>query len=191
MRMALENAGHGPALERFREYLHLLGRLQLDARWQFKVDLSGIVQQTLLKAHQAWEQLQNWDGARQAAWLRHALAHNLTDEVRKLTTARRDVGLERSLDQALEESSARLELWLADNASSPSERAERNEQILAMATALAQLAPDQRTAVELRHLHGCSLEVVAQRMQRSKEAVAKLLFRGLKRLRESLNETRL
>ena len=186
--MTLEDADHGPALERFREYLHLLGRLQLDARWQGKVDLSGVVQQILLEAHQAWEQLRHWDEDRQAAWLRRALAHNLTDEVRKLGTARRDVGLELSLDQALEESSGRLESWLADNASSPCERAERNEQLLALAGALARLAPDQRTAVELRHLHGCSLEVVAQRMERNKEAVAKLLFRGLKRLREFLDE---
>jgi RNA polymerase sigma-70 factor (ECF subfamily) len=143
----------------------------------------------LLEAHQAWEQLRHWDEDRQAAWLRRALAHNLTDEVRKLGTARRDAGLEQSLDQALEESSARLESWLADKGSSPSERAERNEQMLALAAALAQLAPDQRTAVELRHLHGCSLEEVARRMQRNKEAAAKLLFRGLKRLREFLDET--
>ncbi|MGO9463423.1 MAG: sigma-70 family RNA polymerase sigma factor [Isosphaeraceae bacterium] len=187
--MALAEADHGPALERFREYLHLLGRLQLDARWQAKVDLSGVVQQTLFEAHQAWEQLRHWDVDRQAAWLRRALAHNLTDEVRKLGTARRDVGLERPLDQAMEESSARLESWLANNDSSPSERAERNEQLLSLAAALARLAPDQRTAVELRHLHGCSLEEAAQRMERSKEACAKLLYRGLKRLRELLDAT--
>jgi RNA polymerase sigma-70 factor (subfamily 1) len=186
--MALEDADHGPALERFREYLHLLGRLQLDARGQGKVDLSGVVQQTLLEAHQAWEQLHHWGEDRQAAWLRQALANNLTDEVRKLGTARRDVGLECSLDQALEKSSARLESWLADNGSSPSARAARNEQLLALAGALARLAPDQRTAFELRHLYGCSLDIVAQRMQRSKEAAAKLLFRGLKRLREALDE---
>jgi RNA polymerase sigma-70 factor (ECF subfamily) len=186
--MVLEDTDHGPALERFREYLYLLARLQMDARWQGKLDLSGVVQQTLLEAHRAWQELRHWDEARQAAWLRRALAHNLTDEVRKLGTARRDVGLERSLDQALEESSARLESWLVDNRSSPSERAERNEQILALAGALARLAPDQRTAVELRHLHGCTLEGVAERMQRSKEAAAKLLFRGLQRLREFLDE---
>jgi RNA polymerase sigma-70 factor (ECF subfamily) len=184
--MAHEAADHGRALERFREYLHLLARLQLDARWQGKVDLSGVVQQTLLEAHRAWEQIREWDEARQAAWLRQALAHNLADEVRKLGAARR--GVERSLDQALEESSARLETWLADEQSSPSVRAERNEQVLGLAAALARLAPDQRTAVELRHLHGQSLDEVAGAMERSKEAVAKLLFRGLKRLRELLEE---
>ena len=187
--MAHEAADCGPALERFQDYLHLLTRLQLDPRWQGKVDLSGVVQQTLFEAHRAWEQLRTWDEARQMAWLRRALAHNLTDEVRKLAASRRGVAPERSLDQALEESSARLETWLADGHSSPSERAARNEQLLALASALAQLSPDQRTAVELRYLHGCALEEVAGRMGRSKEAASKLLFRGLKRLRQFLEES--
>jgi RNA polymerase sigma-70 factor (ECF subfamily) len=71
------------------------------------------VQQTLLEAHQAWEQLRSWDEARRAAWLRKALANNLTDELRKLDTARRDVTRDHSIDAALEESSARLEALLA------------------------------------------------------------------------------
>ena len=187
--MAHEAADCGPALERLQDYLHLLTRLQFDPRWQGKVDLSGVVQQTLFEAHRAWEQLGTWDEARQMAWLRRALAHNLTDEVRKLAACRRGAAPERSLDQALEESSARLATWLADGHSSPSERAARNEQLLALASALAQLSPDQRTAVELRYLHGCALEEVAGRMGRSKEAASKLLFRGLKRLRQFLEES--
>lgn len=174
----------GATLENFREYLHLLARLQLNPRWQGKIDLSGVVQQTLLEAHQVWDQLSGWEEHRRAAWLRKALAHNLADEIRKLGAVRRGIVLEKSIDRAMEESSARLESWLADERSSPAARAERNEQVLALASALAQLAPDQRTAVELRHLQGCSLEEVARRMDRRKEAVAKLLFRGLKRLRD-------
>jgi RNA polymerase sigma-70 factor (ECF subfamily) len=97
--------------------------------------------------------------------------------------------LERSLESELEQSSARLEAWLVDKGSSPSERASRQEQVLRLADALAQLPEEQRTAVELRHLQGCSLAEVAEQMARSKGAVAKLLFRGVEKLRGLLEES--
>jgi RNA polymerase sigma-70 factor (ECF subfamily) len=176
----------GQDLERFREYLSLLARLQLDARLQGKVDLSGVVQQTLLEAHQAQERFRQLTEAQQGAWLRRTLAHNLTDEVRKLGTAMRDVGRERSLEAALEASSARLEACLAADQSSPSEQAVRNEQLLHLAEALARLPEDQRRAVEMHHLGGVPVAEVAQVMGRSDGAVGALLVRGLKRLRELL-----
>lgn len=186
--MAQETAGHDQDLERFREYLALLGRLQLDPRLQGKVDLSGVVQQTLLEAHQAWDQLQHLSAAKQAAWLRRALANNLTDEVRKLSTAARDVAHEMSLEAALEASSARLEACLASDRSSPPDQAMRNEQLLRLAEALAQLPETQRQAIELHHLRGWPLAEVAGDLRRSKEAVAQLIFRGLKRLRKLLQD---
>ena len=178
----------GPELERFRVFLALLARLQLAPRLQGKVDLSGVVQQTLLELHQRFDQFQAWDEAQKAAWRRKILAHNLIDEVRKLRAAGRDAAREQPLEALLERSSARLEAWLAADQSSPSQRAVRQEQLLRLAESLARLPEDQRTAVELHHLRGYAVAEVARQMGRSDGAVGALLVRGLKKLREGLRE---
>ena len=178
----------GQDLERFRHYLDLLARLQLGPEWRGKVDLSGVVQQTLLEAYQALGRAEKPAPPQWTAWLRRILANNLRDEVRKFGTRARDVSRERSLEAALDESSARLGAWLAVEQSSPSQQAMRNEQLLALADALAQLPADQREALELHNLKGHPLTEVAEKMGRSKGAVAALMFRGLKKLRELLRE---
>ena len=178
----------GQDLERFRDYLRLLARLQLDPRWQAKLDPSDIVQQTLLQAYEARDQFRGQSTAERAAWLRQILARVLANAVRDLSRAKRDAGRERSLEAALSQSSSRLEAWLAADQSSPSESVERHDQLLRLAGALAQLPQDQREAVTLHHLQGWSLAQLAKHLGRSEAAVAGLLRRGFKRLRELLHE---
>ena len=169
----------GVALERFRDYLRLLARLQLDDRLRGKLDPSDLVQQTLLKAHQALGQFRGRSVAEQAAWLRQILANTLANAVRDLARAKRDVALERSLEQALADSSSRLEAWLVADQDSPSEHAERNEQLLQLAEALGKLPDAQREVLLLRHCQGWSLAEVAEHLGRSRASVASLLRRGL------------
>lgn len=172
------------ALERYRDYLHLLARLQLDPRLRARIDLSGVVQQTLLEAHQAALPGQ----AQPLAWLRRILANNLGDEIRKFTAAKRDLGREQSLEAALDASSGRLENWLAAEQSSPSEHVQREEQALRLAQALAELPSAQREALVLQHWHGWSLAEIAKHLDRSPAAVAGLLKRGLAQLRTVLHD---
>jgi RNA polymerase sigma-70 factor (ECF subfamily) len=176
-----------PPWERYRSYLDLLARTQAGSRRPAALDLSGVVQQTLLEAHRNWPQLRGRDEPLVAAWLRRVLTNNLADALRKLFAGKRDAGRERSLEAALDESSARLEAFLAADQSSPSQRAERHEELLRLADALAALPADQRHAVERHHLQGVPLAEVAAELGRSKPAVAGLLHRGLGRLRERLD----
>jgi RNA polymerase sigma-70 factor, ECF subfamily len=178
-----------PALEAFRAYLSLLAHARVDPRLQGKLDLSGVVQQTLLEAYQALDQIRDWNEAQKAAWLRRLLANNLADAVRKLRTQGRDVGREQSLDAALEESSAKLEAWLVAEQSSPSQQAERNEQTLALAAALERLPADARAAIVLQHWHGWTLAQIGQHIGRTPGAVAGLLHRGLQQLKKYLQES--
>jgi len=53
---------------------------------------------------------------------------------------------------------------------------------------LERLTDDQREGVRLRYLEGQSLAEIAERMQRSEEAVAGLIKRGLKTLRKHLHD---
>ncbi len=176
-------------LEKFRDYLALLARAQLRPLLRAKVESSDVVQQTLLEAHRHADQFRGTTSGEQAAWLRQILARQLANLARDHQRERRDVRKECSLEQAVEQSSARLEAWLASEQSSPSERAERNEQLLALASALASLPEAQREAIEMRYLQNLSLNEIAAQMERSPGAVAGLLHRGLDALREHLGES--
>ena len=173
-------------LARYRIYLRLLARLQLDPRLRAKLDPSDVVQQTLLKAYEKHDQFRGQTEAELAGWLRAILANTLTDAVRR---GQAREGLHRSLEASIEQSSSRLEAWLGEAAgSSPSDHLVRQEQLLILSESLAQLPDDQQRAVELKHLQGFTVETISQEMGRSKTAVGGLLRRGMKRLRELMEE---
>ena len=173
-------------LERYRDYLLLLARLQANPVHRGKIGPSDLVQETLLKAHARRDQFRGKTGRELARWLRTILQREMIDAARRFS--REIGGLEQALGAGLEQSSARLEAWAVAQQSSPSEQADRNDQLLRLAAAMAGLPEDQRKALEGRHLLGLSVAELARSMQRSPESVGGLLQRGLKALRQMLNE---
>lgn len=175
-----------PAVEKYRSYLLVLARMQLDARPRNKVEASDIVQHTLLEAHAKRQQFSGTEDGF-AAWLRKALANNIRDALRRARQQKRDVHREQSLEAALEHSSNRLGGCLTAAQSSPSRQAVRSEELLRLSDSLLTLPDGQREAVMLHHLQGWTLSEVASHLGRTDAAVAGLLHRGLRRLRELMS----
>jgi RNA polymerase sigma-70 factor (ECF subfamily) len=165
--------------------LRLLARTHLDPRLRALLDPSDVVQLTLLKAHQNQHQFQGQTDRELAAWLRQILANTMCDAVRKFQPTFR---LQQQLEHVLTESSERLERWLASDLPAPIDQAMRNEQLLRLASLLAEMPEDQRTAVELHHIHGLTVAAIAEQLGRTRAAVAGLLRRALKKFREAFTD---
>ncbi len=175
-------------LNEFRSYLYLMARAHLGPRMQHKIDASDLVQQTLLDAHAKKNQFRGGTDAERAAWLRKILTCNLADALRHQHRAKRDVSRQRSLELEIDGSFCRAENWLAASQSSPSQHVTKKEELLRLADALTELPEAQRDAVILRHLQGMSLAAVASQLDRSETAVAGLVYRGLNKLHDLLDQ---
>jgi len=172
--------------ENFRSYLRLLARLQLPKKLAPKLDASDVVQLTLVQAYRALDGFRGRTQGEMAAWLRQILARNLAHAARDHGRQKRDAGREVSIAAAVDQSSARLEAWLAAEQSSPSERAQRNDEVLHLAAALEKLPDDQREAIELHYWQGWTLAQIAEHQGRTPASVAGLVHRGLAKLRNHL-----
>jgi RNA polymerase sigma-70 factor (ECF subfamily) len=184
-----DQAGPEPRpLEQYAEYLRLLARLQIDPRLRGRLDPSDVVQQTLLIAHDKQAQFRGRTDAELAAWLRSILVSILAQQMRRFRKHRPEQA--RSLQQALDESSVRLDAYLDRHPSTPGGQIARAAQVARLVAALAELPDDQRTALELHHLQGWTVPEVARRMEKTVASITGLLYRGGKALRDKTSDSR-
>jgi RNA polymerase sigma-70 factor, ECF subfamily len=177
----------GELLELYRGYLSLMARLQIGRLLQGKVDAADLVQDTFLEAHRNFGNFRGETEAELICWLRQILAATLANVVRRYHgTQRRNVRLERQLEDDLDRSSRMIDQSLAAGQSTPSQRAAKREQVVLLADALSRLPEDYREVIILHHLEGLNFPLVAKRMGRTVDSVKNLWARALARLRQSL-----
>ncbi|MHB8897809.1 MAG: sigma-70 family RNA polymerase sigma factor [Thermoguttaceae bacterium] len=182
--MADETGEIDVVLRCYRGYLRILADLRLDPRLRGKLDPSDIVQESMIQAYKAWDQCRGASDGERLAWLKMIVTRNVLHALRDFRRAKRDICKEFSLEEVVGASSARLERWLSAEQSTPSRRAEEAEKLLQIAGAVDSLPDGQRDAVVLYYWQGCSLAEISESLGRSVSAVAGLLHRGVKRLRE-------
>ncbi|WP_231612532.1 sigma-70 family RNA polymerase sigma factor [Novipirellula galeiformis] len=172
----------------YEPYLRMLARVQMRRALQAKIGVSDIVQQTMLQAVQGLDQFRGSGEAEFRGWLRQILARHLCHLDRDFRRDKRDVRREQSMQQQLAQSSLRLEGLLAGQGPTPSQNVAMGENVVRIAIAIEQLPDAQREAVRLHYLEGMKLSEVATEMEKSSGAIAGLLHRGMKALREQLGD---
>jgi len=190
--MRAGEADDGDGLEKwdaakYRAYLLLLAH-QLHRNWRHALrdDASDIVQQTWMKVERDLPACRATTEAERRAWLRQILTHTLIDRVRHDGAARRDYRVEQALRQAVDESSARLDKFVASQDSSPSEHVQKQELLLHLAEAIAKLPSRQREVLVCRHFEQLPISKIAAGLELTEKTVAGLLFRARRKLRELL-----
>lgn len=175
------------SLGEYREYLRRLAAAKLEPSVRRKLDESDIVQQALLQAHRSIAQFTGSDRAQLAGWLRKILANELAQELRRLRTDKRDMGIEVPLQADWDTSIARVDAWAADGATSPSGHAIASENRDRIKRAMLLLSEAQREAISLHYIEGMKIAEICSVMQKSQTAVAGLIHRGLTSLREQMD----
>jgi RNA polymerase sigma-70 factor, ECF subfamily len=193
--LVLAKAGDGAALgrllERYRNYVGLLVRLQIGRRLRSKVDIEDLLQEIWLEIHRKITLFRGGSEREFLTWARRLIGSILANQVRHyLGTKRRDLRLERALVDELDHSSRALNEGLIASQSSPSQQAVRREQAVLLADALHDLPEDYREVIILRQLVGLSFPDVARRMGRTEDSVKNVWLRALARLRFTLEDLR-
>ncbi|MEK6233660.1 MAG: sigma-70 family RNA polymerase sigma factor [Planctomycetales bacterium] len=174
----------GRLLQQYRPYLKIMAQRRLDPALAVREDASDVVQRTCLEAHRDLVAFHGNTEGELVAWLKAILNNNALEVIEKHRRAgKRNVDRRVSMDDSGGGGGQPLRQRLANNQSSPSQRAMRGEAAVRLAQFLDQLPEDQREAVRLRHLEGWSLAEIADHFQRSRTAVAGLLKRGLRAMR--------
>ncbi len=175
----LRNAGSGDRVafgrlaERFSDRLRNLVQSRLGPALREDLDVDDVVQDTLRCALEGIEGFESTGEDSFIRWLA-VIAENV---IRKAARSKRRTPPTEEIFE------------VAGRSTSPSVMLRREERFERLQKALESLPPDYREAIRLSRIEGLKTVEIAERMGRSREAVKQLIFRALRRLRESFGDT--
>lgn len=169
----------GSLLDAYRSQLRETIDANIHGPLQRRIDASDVIQQTCVQAVRNFSQFRGSTLAEFWGWLEQVEQHMLVDLVREHGAQKRDAHTEQS-GPAQNDAVAR--------ATTASQHAIRGERRRELEAAISQLPAGQREAVALRYLDELKIADIATKLDRSEEAVAGLLKRGVRALKAILND---
>jgi RNA polymerase sigma-70 factor (ECF subfamily) len=194
IRRAAEGDGDGwqEIVDRYRNRLQRMVALRIDRRMQRRVNASDIVQEAYLEAAKHLADYLREPKMPLYLWLRGITGNKLLEMHRhhlgfKMRNAARDVGLDGpGGGDNLQSNAGAVAAALADDNTSPSLAASREEMKKVLEAALDTLDPIDREVLALRHFEHLSNAETAQVLNLETSAASKRYVRALKRLRSVL-----
>jgi RNA polymerase sigma-70 factor (ECF subfamily) len=163
--------------------LEVLAKAQIDERFKTKIAASDIVQLTMTRMINGIADFRGATKAEFYAWLTAILKNEIRSGRRNLLRDRRDARREQSL---IDERGQLIDP--VASLATPGTNAIRKEKLERFKQAINKLPPDYATVIELRGLQELPFQQVAERMNRTVDAVSKLFSRALIKLHEELNQ---
>lgn len=176
----------GLAIAAHRNYLLLVADRVMAPALKTKEGVSDLVQEAMLAAHLAADQVQGRSPVELRSWLRRLLLNRVAHAARRyLGTGKRRLGRERSL--AADRSGQEAVDLMAMDQTSPGAAADGREAAERLRAALDRLPERMRQVVLWRHHEECSFDELGRRLDCSNVAARRLWLRALARLRCELS----
>lgn len=147
-----------------------------------KAGVSDIVQQSFVQIIEKFAQFRGNTRAELLAWIESIVVNEIRNTNRAFKTRKRDVSREQSLQQSQNPTANSP----ADPQLTPSSEAITQEKKQRIHQLLNELAPDYAEVIRLRNLESLPFKEIADRMNRSEEAVSQLWYRAMLKFEQKL-----
>ena len=171
----------GAKIGAFRPYLRGLARGRLRGQLRSRADSSDLVQETLQAAYLSIDDFRGSEPGQMAHWLARILEHRAQNIARDAQRGKRDARMERSLDQAIDDSVVGLEAMGAASGAGT---------VLFDVLEALNTLPESECDAVVMHLIGDTLQEIAAGLEVSPATAARRLHEGLKKLRARLERGR-
>lgn len=170
-------SGDRPAFDqitqKLRGKLESFVRSRIRAQYRQRLELDELIQETFVRAFESLERFHGGDEDSFFGWLA-GIAKNV---------------VLKALDKLQRYEALAIDRDFAAGGVSPSRDLRRDERFDRLQEAVRRLSGDYREVVLLSRIEGLPMDEVAKRMNRSPDAVQKLLWRALKQLRKAFGDT--
>ena len=165
-----------------QNFLGLVAQQNMDGVVKSRQRVSDIVQNSLIRIVERFDSFNGSTSIEFRGWLKQIVVNEIKNCRRALKTRKRDVTRENALDAG----PAAVDNSPTDPAYTPASQAIASERIKKFHEVLQQLSPDHAAVIRMRNIERLAFKEIAEKLERSEDAVSKLWYRAILNFEEKL-----